>query len=94
MLENDLIRVGNEWDNKKLIYWNLSNMEVLKKIDEMWFENAEYPDFMEMVWFGFQEWYIEALKKEGYGKERILWTDFVEKNIGNLEKWIEKNRPN
>ena len=93
MLKNNLIKVGNEWENKKLIFWDLSNEMILKKIDTMWFDGANYPDFLNMVWFGYQEWYIEALKKIGYGKEKILWTDFVDKNIGDLEKWIEGNRP-
>lgn len=92
MLKNNMVKVGNEWENKKLIYWDLSNEEILKKIDLMWFDDAEYPDFLNMVWFGYQEWYIKALKKEGYKKERILWADFVDKNIGNFEKWIEKNK--
>ena len=94
MIEKDIIYVGNEWiTNNTLKYWELSKDEIINRINEMWFENAEYPDFLGMVWFGFQEWYIEALKKEGYGKERMLWADFVEKNIGDLEKWIEENKP-
>ncbi len=92
MLKNNLIKVGNEWENEKSIYWDLSKEEILKKINVIWFDGAEYPDFLNMVWFSFMDWYIEALKKEGYGKERILWVDFVEKNIGNLEQWIEENK--
>jgi len=94
MIEKEIIHVGNEWiSNNTLKYWELSKEEVINKIDEMWFKNAEYPDFLEMVWFGYQNWYIEALKNVGNGKEKILWKDFVKNNIGNLEKWIEENKP-
>ena len=94
MIEKEIIHVGNEWiSNNTLKYWELSKEEVINKIDEMWFKNAEYPDFLEMVWFGYQNWYIEALKNVGHGKEKILWKDFVKNNIGNLEKWIEENKP-
>ncbi len=94
MLENNLIHVGSEWDeNKKLVYWNLPNNEILEEIDKMWFDGADYPDFIEMCWFIFKDWYIETLKANGFLKERILWKDFIEENIGDLEKWINDNKP-
>lgn|SRR5690606_1194456 len=94
MIDKDIIYVGNKWsEDKSLIKWKYSKDEIIDKIDKMWNEDATFPDFLEMVWFGYQDWYINALKKMGLGQEKILWRDFIKNNIGNLEKWIEDNKP-
>ena len=93
LLNDNLIYVGNEWLNQSTIKrWNLSNEEIIKKIDEIWFESAEYPDFFNMIWFGFEDWYKNKIKNLGM-TNTINWETFVNYKIGDLEKWIEENKP-
>ena len=70
----------------------MSSKEILKQIDSLWFKGAEYPDFYEMVMFGTQEWYTDKLWKMGMN-HTTNWETFVKNNIGDLEQWIEENRP-
>ena len=83
-------------DNKldgALRKWNLSDTEIVNKIDEIWFEGAKFPNFYDMVWFEYQDWYIKALEKKGFVNNITNWESFVKNKIGNLEKWIEENKP-
>ena len=60
--------------------------------DKIWFEGAKFPDLYGMVIFGTQKWYTEALEKKGM-TNTTNWKLFVKNKIGNLEQWIEDNRP-
>ena len=94
MLSKDLIYIGSEWNkNKRLIKWIKPIEQTINDIAKMWFEGADFGDFYGMVWFGYEDWYLEALKNEGFRNKKMLWKDFVKNNIGDLEQWIEKNRP-
>ncbi|MDG2193280.1 MAG: hypothetical protein P8K77_00195 [Polaribacter sp.] len=66
--------------------------ETLKYIDSIWFGGADYPDFYGMVMFGHKKWYLKELEKLGM-TDTTDWKEFVKHKIGNLEQWIEENRP-
>lgn len=67
--------------------------EILKYINSIWFDEADYPDFYGMVMFKHKEWYTHKLEKLGM-THTTDWKWFVENKIGNLEKWIQENKPN
>jgi len=93
LLDYNLIYIGNEWlDQSTIKKWKLSNEEIIKKIDDIWFESAEYPDFFNMIWFGFEDWYKNKIKILGM-TDTTNWETFVNYKIGDLEQWIEENRP-
>ncbi|MFS4456718.1 hypothetical protein [Maribacter sp. 2304DJ31-5] len=80
--------------NEKLNGTELSKKQILNYIEELWFEGTDVPDFYGMPMFKYKNWYINALKKEGFQFRGMDWKTFVNENIGDLEKWIEENRPN
>ena len=45
-----------------------------------------------MVMFKHKDWYVDALEKKGL-TSTTDWKTFVKEKIGDLEKWIEDNRP-
>ena len=71
---------------------DLSIGETIAHINRIWFKGATYPDFYNMVMFGSQKWYVDKLWDMGMS-HTTNWKWFVENKIGNLEKWIEENRP-
>ncbi|WP_067032132.1 hypothetical protein [Allomuricauda sp. CP2A] len=93
LFELDLIEVFSWGENKKL-FDNiiLTKNQTLALIDNIWFIGADFSDFISMPMFKHKEWYIEALKKEGLNST-TNWKTFVKEKIGDLEQWIEKNRP-
>lgn len=92
-LKFKLLYAGNNWRNQSAIErWDLTNDEVMKKIDEIWFENAKYPDFFNMVWFRYEDWYKNKIEELGM-TQTTNWKDFVKNKIGDLEQWIEDNKP-
>lgn len=91
LLSNKIIYIGNI-ENKKIKRWSLSNEDILKKIDVLWHERTDFEEFYDMVWFGYENWYIEKLEQIGLSNN-IDWKIFVETKIGDLEKWIEQNKP-
>lgn len=93
LLDLKVIYIGNEWTtDKTILKWNLPFKEIIEKIDEMWFKDAQFPDFYEMIFIGYEEWYIKALEKKGLSSAKN-WKEFVNQNVGDLEKWIEENKP-
>ena len=72
---------------------NLSKAETLDYIEKVWFVGADFPDFYAMPMFNFKDWYVQNLEKMGLD-HYTDWEWFVRNKIGNLEKWIEENRPN
>ncbi|MBD3862761.1 hypothetical protein [Olleya marilimosa] len=92
MLNNKVIFVS-EKNKNGFVIWDEPKEIIVERINNMWSENTNFQDFYNMVWFGYENWYIEALKKEGFEQEKIVWTNFIEKDIGDLQKWIEANKP-
>ena len=92
LLNQRIIFVGNWIDNNNFKRWNLSNKEIIEKINSLWLEGTEYPELYNIVYFNYEEWYIDELEKLGFN-ENSNWDTFIKENIGNLEKWIEENRP-
>jgi len=80
-------------DNIQMRNKTLSIQETLNYINKSWYENTKYPDYYDMVMFGYKKWYIEKLKDVGYIPNKTNWSEFVKENIGDLEKWIEENKP-
>lgn len=66
--------------------------QTINYIDSLWFQGAGYSDFYGMVMFGYKKWYVEELEKLGM-THTTNWKEFVKNKIGNLEKWIEDNKP-
>jgi hypothetical protein len=77
----------NEMKNKKYTI-----VETLNHINTMWFEKAYYPDYYGMIMFGHKKWYTDKLENLGL-TETTNWEQFVKNKIGDLEKWIEENKP-
>jgi hypothetical protein len=71
---------------------DLNTKQTIKFIDVTWFEGADFEDFVDMPMFKYKDWYLNALKNEGL-THTTNWKSFVEEKIGNLEKWIEENKP-
>lgn len=97
MLDLDIINILCWVTKPELENKNLTNKEIIKEIDKMWVKETDYPDFYSIVIFGLPKWYKEGLEALGLSemptKDELSWEYFVEYKIGNLEGWIEKNRP-
>lgn len=91
LLSNEIIFVG-KIENDVINRWNFSNNEIIKKIDNLWMEETDYAEFYNMVWFGYENWYIEKMEKLGFKNEND-WNIFVKTVIGDLELWIKENKP-
>ncbi|WP_299066126.1 hypothetical protein [uncultured Polaribacter sp.] len=92
VLELDILKVS-EWIAKpELNDKFLTTNEIIKYIDEIWFENAQFPDFYAMVIFESTDWYKSKMNKLGL-TPTTNWDLFVKNKIGNLEKWIKENKP-
>lgn len=70
----------------------LSIFEKMMYIQELWFIGANFEDFHNMTMFKYQDWYMSELEKLGMN-HTTDWKEFVKIKIGDLEKWIEENRP-
>ncbi len=70
----------------------ISNEEIIRHLNKVWFEGADFEHFYGMPMFKYKDWYLNALKKEGL-TPYTYWRTFVKEKIGDLEKWIEENRP-
>lgn len=92
MLLQNVIYVGKYDENKKFETWNTPVEEIISKLDKIWTENMQFSEFYDMVWFGYKKWYLERLVKESY-ESTMDWKWFIENKIGNIERWIEENKP-
>ena len=93
LLELELIEVFHwgEYHNE-LKDKDISNEEIMKHIDEVWFIGADFEHFISMPMFKYKNWYLNSLEKEGLTMT-TNWKKFVKEKIGDLEQWIEENRP-
>ena len=92
LFELRVLSVHSWCNDEKLNNENLSIDEIINRIDYLWKKNTKYPDYYNMLVFGTQKWYIDKLRSLGM-TNTTDWNSFVEKKIGNLEKWIELNKP-
>ena len=93
LFELNLIEVFHWGEHHKIIHnLDLSYKQTLNYVDNIWFVGADVPDFYGMVMFKFKDWYLRALENNGL-THTTNWKTFVKEKIGDLEKWIEKNRP-
>lgn len=95
LLENNIIYILEQdfMTNKEFRKTKLSNKEIIDKINNNWFEDTSWEDFYFMSWFRFEDWYRDKLLDIGLENKPIDWNEFINKNIGNFKKWLEKNRP-
>lgn len=93
LLEQKIIFAGKWIDVNNFEKWDMTIPKIVLQIDNLWKNNTEFPDFYNMVWFGYQSWYIEGLNRLGFERTRN-WETFVREKIGDLEQWIEENKPN
>ncbi len=91
LLENKIIYIY-DWPNHPSINKKLSNEDIIKTIDKSWLQESKYPDFFGMVIFGTSQWYKDNLERLGM-TIYTDWNKFVQSEIGDLEKWIENNKP-
>ncbi|RXG31858.1 hypothetical protein [Leeuwenhoekiella marinoflava] len=66
--------------------------KILQEIDTLWDINSEFDHFYDFLIFGNENWYVEQLIKLGL-THTTNWLLFVKYEIGDLENWIEENRP-
>ncbi|NJB38200.1 hypothetical protein [Croceivirga sp. JEA036] len=92
LLNYSILQVGEWYQRPELNSKKLTVKEIVKNLDEIWNEKATYPDFYDMVYFTTPEWYVNKTKKLGLTMTTD-WKTFVKEEIGDLEKWIEENRP-
>lgn len=71
---------------------NISNDELICHLENIWFNGADFEHFSNMIMFKFKDWYLSALKNAGL-TNTTNWKTFIKENIGDLEKWIEENKP-
>lgn len=93
LFDLELIEIFH-WGRYNKIFENITfdKTQTLRLINNIWFEGADYSDFVGMIIFKHKDWYLKSLEKEGL-THSTNWKWFVENKIGDLEKWIEKNRP-
>ncbi len=77
----------NELKNKELTIF-----EKMMYIQELWVIGSNFEDFHDMTMFKYKNWYIEGLENLGM-TIYTDWKEFVKSEIGDLEKWIDDNRP-
>jgi hypothetical protein len=92
ILDLDIITVHKWMDDLTLLSEHMTTDEIVKKIDRLWMKSIEYPDFYKIALFGPKDWYKNKLEKMGF-TPTTNWKTFVATKIGDLEKWIEYNRP-
>ncbi|MBO0324184.1 hypothetical protein J0X14_17880 [Muricauda sp. CAU 1633] len=93
LFELDLIEIFSWGKHHDLLNnLNLTKNQTIKLIDNIWFVGADFEDFLNMPMFRHKDWYLKALDNEGL-TSTTNWKTFVNEKIGDLEQWIEKNRP-
>ncbi len=88
----EILEVYDWINNPQLKNQDMSYKEIVSAIDDLWVKGIEYPDFYGIVLFGPKGWYVKKLEKMGM-THTTDWQNFIEDKIGDLEKWIEKNKP-
>tara|TARA_R110000868_G_C10905294_1_gene764578 strand:+ start:398 stop:712 length:315 start_codon:yes stop_codon:yes gene_type:complete len=94
-MNNDIIYVldSNWMENKEYNKTDLSNQSIISIINEKWLPNISDEEFYNLVWFKFQDWYTTKLSKKGLTYYSINWNEFINEKIGDLEQWIQHNKP-
>lgn len=92
LLDLKIILIYSWCNNPELNNKNLTIEETIFHIETIWFNGATFPDFYGMVMFGTQKWYADKLWEIGM-THTTNWESFVNEKIGDLEEWIEKNKP-
>jgi len=84
----------NNWmKNKELNKIKLSNNDLIKNIKEKMSSSKSMDEFYDFYWIKYQNWYREGLENKGLNVYTIKWNEFINERIGDLEKWIEENKP-
>ncbi len=76
LLEKRILDIYNFSDEKK---WEFSIEKSIKRINKIWFKEAGYVDFINMIFFKRQEWFYEELKSKGYNFQDN-WFKYVSKS--------------
>lgn len=69
-----------------------STDEIIMHLRTVWFEGADFSDFISMPMFKYKDWYVQAQENAGL-THTTNWKWFVKSKIGDLEQWIEEHRP-
>ncbi len=88
LLDNKLLFLVMENNNSS----KMTTSEILNFLDVKWKYDMDFIDLYVLAWFKFEKWYVNSLKKKGLD-ETTNWEYFVKNKIGDLEKWIEENKP-
>ncbi len=95
LLENKIIYVlESDWMRKKG-YKNtkLNNEEIIKTLKEKWNIDTSFEVLYNLFWFKYQDWYTESFVQKGLTIYTTNWNLFLNEKIGDLDKWIEENKP-
>ena len=76
LLDKKLLQVYDFYSQEPL---GLKTEDSLKTIDNLWFEGASYIDFISLVNFTRQEWFVNLLIEKGYNFDD--WITYVNENI-------------
>tara|TARA_R100001377_G_C3142603_1_gene93263 strand:+ start:199 stop:648 length:450 start_codon:yes stop_codon:yes gene_type:complete len=95
LLNEKLIYIleNNFMYNKDFKRTHLSNTLIMQSINEKWTSSISDDDLYNLAWFKFEDWYINKLSEKGLNIYTMDWNKFLEDNIGDLEQWINHNRP-
>lgn len=93
LLELDILEIY-KWGKYEYLLKDIhfETNEILLLLERMWFEGIKYSDFYGIAIFGNTDWYVKKIRLEGL-TYTTDWKTFVKEKIGNLEDWIQKNRP-
>lgn len=92
LLDLEMLKVCDWVKEPELNQKKMSKTEVMLYICLFWSEKVEFDHFYDTTLFGTQKWYLEKLEKLGM-THSTNWEAFVRDKIGDLEEWIENNRP-
>lgn len=92
LMNYSILQVVEWYQKPELNSKVLTVKETIQNLDEIWSKKAKYPDFYNMVYFASPDWYVNKTSELGLTMTTD-WKDFVKEQIGDLEKWIIKNRP-
>ncbi|EAQ48230.1 hypothetical protein [Leeuwenhoekiella blandensis] len=77
LLEKKFLQVYDFYSQEPL---GSTTEDSLETIDNLWFEGASYIDFISLVNFTLQEWFVNLLKEKGYNFQDN-WLEYISEHL-------------